>query len=99
MLGDLREQGQNQENTMIYTQLMNYESDEWNTAHARNLEEEDKLLQAGFEFVRYDERNELAIYRKRKGKRPRFDGNSYGLEMVSRPLWPLCSRCTSFEHE
>ncbi len=54
------------ENTMIYTQLIDYESDEWKTAHARNLEEEDKLLQAGFEFVRYGQRYEFAIYRKRK---------------------------------
>jgi hypothetical protein len=54
------------ENTMVYTQLLNFESDEWHTAHAKTLEEEDKLIQCGFEFVRYDEREQLAIYRKRK---------------------------------
>lgn len=51
---------------MVYTQLVNFESDEWHVAHARNLAEEDKLVQAGFEFVRYDEREQVAIYRKRK---------------------------------
>lgn len=54
------------ENTMVYTQLLNFESDEWHVAHARTLEEEDKLIQAGFEFVRYNEKDQVAIYRKRK---------------------------------
>ena len=54
------------ENTMVYTQLINIESDEWHVAHAKTLDEEDKLVQAGFEFVRYDERENVAIYRKRK---------------------------------
>lgn len=54
------------ENTMIYTQLINFESDEWHVAHAETLEEEDKLIQAGFEFVRYDEKENVVIYRKRK---------------------------------
>jgi integrase len=54
------------ENTMVYTQLISFESDEWNVAHAKTLKEEDKLIEAGFEFVRYDEREQVAIYRKRK---------------------------------
>jgi len=54
------------ENTMIYTQLINFESDEWHVTHAGNLEEEDKAIQAGFEFVRFDEKENVAIYRKRK---------------------------------
>ncbi|MEM2935981.1 MAG: tyrosine-type recombinase/integrase [Candidatus Bathyarchaeia archaeon] len=54
------------ENTDMYTQLINFESDEWHVAHARNLEEEDKLIEAGFEYVRYSEKDEVAIYRKRK---------------------------------
>lgn len=41
------------------------ESDEWHVVHAKSLEE-DKLIRAGFEFVRYDLREEVAIYRKRK---------------------------------
>lgn len=54
------------ENTMIYTQLINFERDEWHVTHAENLEEEDKAIQAGFEFVRFDEKENVAIYRKRK---------------------------------
>jgi len=54
------------ENTMLYTQLINFESDEWHVAHAETLDEEDKLIQAGFEFVRFDDRVNVAIYRKRK---------------------------------
>jgi len=54
------------ENTDFYTQLLNFENDEWHVAHARNLEEENKLIEAGFEYVRYSEKDEVAIYRKRK---------------------------------
>jgi integrase len=54
------------ETTDLYTQLISYKSDEWNVAHARNLEEESKLIEAGFEYVRYSEKDEVAIYRKRK---------------------------------
>ncbi|MEM2567274.1 MAG: hypothetical protein QXH20_02230 [Candidatus Bathyarchaeia archaeon] len=54
------------ENTDFYTQLINFESDEWHVATAQNLEEEKKLIEAGFEFVRYSEKDEVAIYRKRK---------------------------------
>jgi integrase len=54
------------ENTDFYTQLLDFESDEWHAAHAKNLEEENKLIEAGFEYVRYSEKDEVAIYRKRK---------------------------------
>jgi integrase len=54
------------ENTDVYTHLIDFESDEWHAAHARNLEEENKLIEAGFEYVRYSEKDEVAIYRKRK---------------------------------
>ncbi|MBS7615206.1 hypothetical protein KEJ18_05700 [Candidatus Bathyarchaeota archaeon] len=56
----------NLENTDMYTQLINFESDEWHVAHARNLAEESKLIEAGFEYVRYSEKDGMAIYRKRK---------------------------------
>jgi integrase len=52
--------------TEIYTQLINFESDEWHVAHAKDLDEESKLIRAGFEYVRYSDRDEVAIYRKRK---------------------------------
>jgi hypothetical protein len=32
----------------------------------KTLEEEDKLIKSGFEFVRYNDKEEVAIYRKRK---------------------------------
>jgi len=54
------------ENTMLYTRLVNFESDEYHVAHAKTLAEEDELIKAGFEFVRYDEKEGVAIYRKRK---------------------------------
>ena len=54
------------ENTLVYTQLLNFESDEWHVSHAKTPEEEDKLIEAGFDFVRYNKKEELAIYRKRK---------------------------------
>ncbi len=54
------------ENTDFYTQLLDFESDEWHVAHATNLEEENKLIEAGFEFIRYSEKDQVAIYRKRK---------------------------------
>jgi len=53
-------------NTEIYTHLMDFESKEWHVAHAENLEEEDKLIEAGFEYVRYGSKDEVAIYCKRK---------------------------------
>jgi integrase len=54
------------ENTEIYTHLIDFESDEWHMATAQNLDEEKKLIEAGFEYVRYSNRDEVAIYRKRK---------------------------------
>jgi integrase/recombinase XerD len=54
------------DNTMLYTRLVNFESDEFHVAHAKTLAEEDELIKAGFEFVRYDEKEGVAIYRKRK---------------------------------
>jgi integrase len=54
------------ENTDVYTHLINFESDQWHVAHATNLEEENKLIEAGFEYVRYSEKDEVAIYRKPK---------------------------------
>lgn len=46
--------------------LLDFENVEWHVAHATNLKEEGKLIEAGFEFVRYSEKDEVAIYRKRK---------------------------------
>ncbi len=54
------------EHTDRYTQLIDLEDDAYNVAHAATLEEENKLIEAGFEYVRYSERDEVAIYRKPK---------------------------------
>jgi hypothetical protein len=54
------------ENTDLYTQLTNLKKDQYYLAHARNLEEENKLIETGFKCVRYGEKDEVAIYRKRK---------------------------------
>jgi integrase/transposase-like protein len=54
------------ESTDVYTHLISFESDEWNVAHAQTLDEENKLIEAGFEFIRFSEKDNVAIYRKRK---------------------------------
>jgi hypothetical protein len=54
------------ENTEIYTHLIDFQNDEYHVKHAKNLEEESKLLESGFEFVRYSMEDKVAIYRKRK---------------------------------
>jgi hypothetical protein len=50
---------------MIHTQLLTFEGSEYQTAYPKTYEEEDQCLRAGFEFVRYDEKLECPIYRKR----------------------------------
>ena len=55
------------ENTDLYTQLINFESDEWHVATAKNLEEEKKLIEAGFEFVRYSEKTKW-LYTAKENK-------------------------------
>jgi len=51
---------------MLYTQLVNFESEEYHVRHAKTLKEEDELLKSGFEFIRYNNEEKVAIYRKRK---------------------------------
>ena len=41
-------------------------ADEYYVQRAKTEEEEDELIETGFELVRYDERRGEAIYRKRK---------------------------------
>ena len=54
------------ENTEIYTHLVEFESNEYHVAHAKTIEEEDKLVESGFQFIRYDQNSQISIYRKRK---------------------------------
>lgn len=49
---------------MIYTQLINFESDDYHSATASNVEEAKKLIEAGFEYV--CTHNETMLFRKRK---------------------------------
>jgi integrase len=50
--------------TLIYTHLVNFESDEYHTATSKSLKQDEELLKAGFEYV--TERADIKIYRKRK---------------------------------
>jgi len=51
-------------NTLIYTQLISFESDEYSSAVAKTLDEARKLVEAGFEYVTDVDGNKL--FRKRK---------------------------------
>ena len=50
--------------TLIYTHLVNFESDSYHTATSKSLKQDEELLMAGFEYV--TERNGIKIFRKRK---------------------------------
>jgi len=52
-------------NTLIYTQLIDFESDEYHSAGACNVEEARKLIEAGFEYVCTTPEN-IMLFRKRK---------------------------------
>jgi hypothetical protein len=51
-------------NTLIYTQLAEFEGDEYCSATASNVEEAKKLIEAGFEYV--CSHYETMLLRKRK---------------------------------
>jgi hypothetical protein len=50
--------------TLIYTQLVNFEGEDYNVKASRALEEDEELLKAGFEYIM--ERDGVNLYRKRK---------------------------------
>jgi integrase len=50
--------------TMRYTQLVNFESDDYHVKTAHSLKEDEELISTGFEYV--TERDGVKIYRKRK---------------------------------
>lgn len=52
--------------TQRYVHYQGFQDDEYHVKRATTAEEEDELIEAGFELVRYDERRGEAIYRKRK---------------------------------
>ena len=43
-----------------------YTSDKYKTNRPKTSPEEDALISAGFEYVRFDDRKQVPIYRKRK---------------------------------
>jgi len=55
----------NNKNTQIYTPLIAFESDEYNTGTATKTDEAEKLLQAGFEYACTTTEN-IMLSRKRK---------------------------------
>jgi len=50
--------------TLIYTQLVKFEGDEYHVKGSRTLEEDEELLKQGFEYV--TERDGVKVFRKRK---------------------------------
>jgi len=54
----------NIQNTLLYTQLINFESDEFHSATAKTVQEAQTLIEAGFEYV--CEFDEVKVFRKRK---------------------------------
>jgi len=52
------------QNTLLYTQLVNFENDEFYSGNAKTVEEAQKLIEAGFEYVCNFE--EIKLFRKRK---------------------------------
>jgi integrase len=52
-------------NTLIYTQLVNFKNDEYISKVAKNAEEACQLVEAGFEYV-CTTPDDLLIFRKRK---------------------------------
>jgi hypothetical protein len=51
-------------NTLLYTQLVNFEIDDFQSATAKSVEEAQKLVKSGFEYVHnFDD---VKLFRKRK---------------------------------
>ena len=54
----------NIQNTLIYTQLITFKNDEYHSAIAKTVEDAQKLVEAGFEYV--CDFGETKLFRKRK---------------------------------
>ncbi|MFZ0965263.1 MAG: tyrosine-type recombinase/integrase [Candidatus Bathyarchaeia archaeon] len=54
----------NIKNTLVYTQLVNFESDDYHSATARTVEEARKLVETGFEYA--CTHDDIMLFRKRK---------------------------------
>ena len=52
---------------MVYTRIVEWDKpDQWIVSRPKTTQEEDQLIEAGFEYVRFDDKLQLPIYRKRK---------------------------------
>lgn len=54
------------ENTEVYTHLVDFATEDYTVRRPKASKEEDELIEAGFEYVRYDDKEQCPIYRKRK---------------------------------
>jgi len=54
----------NIESTLVYTQLISFESDEFHSAVAKTVDEARKLLEDGFDYV--CQKDDIMLFRKRK---------------------------------
>ena len=60
----IRKSNRNFQNTLIYTQRVDFQDDEYTVRVAHTIEEDKQLIEAGFEYV--TERDGFKIYRKRR---------------------------------
>ena len=54
----------NIQNTLLYTQLISFENDEYHSATSKTVQDAQKLIEAGFEYV--CEFGEVKIFKRRK---------------------------------
>jgi hypothetical protein len=54
----------NIQNTLLYTQLISFENDEFHSVTATTVQDAQKLIEAGFEYV--CDFNDVKLFRKRK---------------------------------
>ena len=54
------------QSTLIYTTLVNFEANEYIVKRPSTAKEEDELIKTCFEYVRFDDKEQVPIYRKRK---------------------------------
>jgi len=52
------------QNTLVYTQLINFETNEYHSATAETVEEARRLIEAGFEYV--CKIDNVQLFRRRK---------------------------------
>jgi hypothetical protein len=55
------------DSTLVYTQLVSFESDDYHSATAKTTEDARKLVETGFEFICTTPEN-IMLFRKRKQK-------------------------------